>query len=222
MLDTVAVGCSISPTPNKLKSWVSHPLIYPGKEPWRKYFQRTRLDNGASIDFVFYPSNPRYPEPYLQAEFSIPKVLFGENVSMLQNETEILESIMVVNKHISTLSWMPSFNVGEGQINRVDLVYNYNVENRIQDYIKSLYNSNYPNRDTRPYPPEGVQFYSMVASSKFYDKQKESRLMIAVGLLRHELTLRKAYHINRRMKTSHATLTQITRERLTTIRNTHR
>ncbi len=214
MIDTAIVKFPISPTPRQLQEWVRHPLIFPDGMVRDKFFQSTILDNKASLHFVYYPPNPKYPIPALLIQASLPNVLFGNNVELITRESEIEETIAVVNGFISRLKWMPAVDFGAGIIGRVDAPFNYQVGERGQDYITALFKLTYPDRKTRPYQFEGVQYRSdsrhPVAVASFYDKYKESLNPSALGYLRHEASLRGAYYVGRRMGVHAPTLRDVT------------
>jgi hypothetical protein len=210
VIDTIIGTFPISPTLRQLQDWVAHPLYLPDGKVYGKYFQKAALDNGAAIGFVYYPPNPKYPDPWLQIKVSLPKVLFGTNIAVITEEAEIEEGICVVNKFISGLKWVPNVDLGEGVLWRVDPAFNYQVGDRVQDYITAFFKLSYPERKTKPYLYEGVQFRSPgkhpTSVSSFYDKQKESLSSEALGYLRHEGHYYHTYYLGRLMGIQNPTL----------------
>lgn len=210
MLDTVQVMAHVSPTSKQLENWLNNPLIIPGEEPRNKFFQNAAMDSGAGINLIYYPSNPRYPEPALLIQVSLPKVLYGNNVEMITSQGDIDDAIREVNDFIGGTPWIPNVDIGKEALYRIDLAYNHQVGDRVQDYIRALSNLDYPLRKTEPYLHEGVQFFSSAASTKFYDKHQESLLQSALGILRQETTLRRNSYIARRMGGQRPTLRDVT------------
>jgi hypothetical protein len=209
MIDTVTVMSQISPTTEQLKEWVRNPLITPDGTVFDKYFQKALIDDVTTIGFVYYPPNPKYPNPALHIQVSLAKVLFGNNVEIIIDEGEIEEATKIINKRIAKLRWIPDVDLGEWNLWRIDAAYNYLVGDRVQDYITALSKLTYPHRKTAPYLYEGVQFRSGkhgVVNTLFYDKQKESRNPAAYGILRHESTVRRFHYIERLMGTQNPTL----------------
>lgn len=210
MLDTIIVQFPISPTSNQLQGWIGHPLIFPDGKELPMYFQNAKMVNGTMISFKYYPPNPpRYPLPWLGIQISLPMVLFGNNVRMITGKSDIEESIHQVNQFLGEKSWLPRLDFGSGFLWQVDLVYNHQVGEHVQDYVRALSKLDYPKRDTQPYPHEGVQFWSGVAVLKFYDKWVECSIPDAYGNLRQESVLRHTYYIERRMGIQYPTLEDI-------------
>lgn len=216
MIDSVTVSFPISPTLRQLEEWKNHPLILPTGEVFGKRFKNAVINDTAPIDFTFFPPNPKYVNPALHVQVSLPKVLFGNNVEMITSESEIEQVIAIVNSFIAELKWMPEMDLGAGRLYRVDAAYNYQVGERVEDYISAISKSFYPNRKTGPYlfkGIEGVQFTSLSkhpsARLIFYDKWKESHLPSAYGCLRQESSLRHANYIERRTGIDNPTLRDV-------------
>lgn len=186
MIDTVGVCFPISPTRKHLYSWVGTPKIFPDGTRKERYIQNVALETGARVDFEYYPVYGTYNEPCLKIWLSLPKALFGENVSIIESDEELQMSIDSTNEHLSTLSWLPDVDLLQGFLYRLDCAYNHFVGDRLPDYIEAFFHLEFPRRDTKPYyPHQGVQFYSKVSTTSFYDKYAESRLPQAKGILRH-------------------------------------
>lgn len=129
---------------------------------------------------------------------------------MITQETELREAMSLVNQFIAGKSWLPELDFGTGILYHLDAAYNHQVGEHVQDYIRALFNLDYLNRKTQPYPHEGVQFKSRVTTTKFYDKRKECLSPSANGILRQETSLRHASYIERRMGLEDPTLLDIT------------
>ena len=211
MIDTVMVTFAIYLEPRHLRQWVSHPLIFPGGTSLRKYFLNASLDHGVPLDFKYYPPNPpRYTRPWLSMKISIPKALYRNNVQMVTCESEIERAIAIINSYIAGKPCLPKLDFGAGVLWEVDATYNHFTHDMTQDYVRALSKLTYPQRDTGPYPYEGVQFKSDVATTKFYDKHRECNLPTAQGILRQESVLRHTYYIERRMQRKAPTLREVT------------
>jgi len=168
------------------------------------------MDNGSMISFKYYPPNPpRYPLPWLSIQVSIPNILYENNIQMSTGKSDIEEAIHRVNQFLGEQSWLPGLDFGLGFLWQVDLVYNHQVGEYVQDYVRALSKLDYPKRDTQPYPHQGVQFKSGVAVLKFYDKWVESSIREVYGNLRQESVLRHTYYIKRRMGIEYPTLKDI-------------
>lgn len=214
MIDTIGVRFHLSPTQEQLQeSWVGLPLQIPGEDDREHYFQNAQMSTEVWMRFEYNPPNIKYEKPSLNISVSLPKAMYGENVSMICDEEELEESISGVNQFIETLSWVPSVDIGEGYLYRVDVAYNHDVGEWVPDYIEALFQLQYPRRKTKPYyPEEGVQFYSTVATTSFYDKYEESKLNAARGMLRQETSLRRNTRIGKRMGVDKPRLRDVTKE----------
>lgn len=220
MIDTVTVWFPISPSQSQLNCWVSHPRIFPNGRRRSKFYQYARVAEFATATCVYYPPNlPVYPRPWLSIEVSLPKVLFRENINPVSTEFHRVEAIAQINQFISDTAWLPNLDFGSGILWRLDCVYNHYVGKHVQDFVRVLYNLDYPARKTMPYSHEGVQFKSGVAVTKFYDKFIESSSPDAVGILRQETTLRHTYYIERRLDIPNPTLRNISFLKLSQILN---
>jgi hypothetical protein len=156
-----------------------------------------KTEKGAVIRAIFYPSNDRYRLPMTMFEFSLPKVLYGNNIDLINNEAELMEAILEVNKSIRNLRIFPEVEIGLGQLTRLDVAYNHQVGEAVYEYIRALSNLGYARRKTMPYLYEGVQYKSKSVTTKFYNKEGECRDMAAHGIVRQEKTMRSSHVISR-------------------------
>lgn len=221
MLDTVSLKFQVSPTSEQLAEWYETTSRSPTGLIKKKYIKHTKLDEIVPIYFTYYPQNPGFPRSQCLVEFSIPKVLYGNNVMLIRGVDEIYEAASIVNDFISELSWMRPINVVDGILSRIDLTYDHHVGNFVQDYIGALMKADYPRRKTIGYLNEGVQFWCRTTSTKFYDKGREQIIpadgnipleqkFTADGNLRQETTIRNSYQISRKLGVDSPTLLYIT------------
>jgi hypothetical protein len=212
MIDTAAVKFPIELPQNYLMEWDYAPFIPHDHKPRRDMYTRHEALGEAKISGVYYPKNPGYPNPLLRLEVSLPMVLFGNNAEAISEISEVEEAIQLINEFTDVCSWLPPIDIGQGTLSRIDLCCNHQVGDLVQDYIRALYNLTYPQRKTKPYPGEGVQYQSKVAVTKFYNKGYQCRHPSAKGILRQETVLRKTYYLERRMGISQPTLRDITKD----------
>ena len=125
-------------------------------------------------------------DPLLMVEFSLPKLLYGNNYQMIDN---IQEAIEIANEKLALVPYLPPLDIGKGVLNRLDYCYNYQVGDLVSYYINAISRLSYPHRRTKPHPSEGVQFQSKHKTTKFYDKQRECGYTEASGILRQETTI---------------------------------
>ena len=123
------------------------------------------------------------PDPHFLSGVSLPRVLFGDNVQLIEEQSQIDEAIYLVNQFLTTVHWIPTVDFGAGTLFRVDATYNHPVGDRAYDYIKALFNldGDYPQRKTRPWKYSGVQFYSEATTTTFYDLLKKHQTLSASG-----------------------------------------
>jgi hypothetical protein len=210
MLDWLAARFSVSPTPNQLKHWVSTPFIPPNSPEREKYFQN-RLIHGTVFKFTYYPPNQKYPSPHFRVEFSPSTLLYGNNVQLIEDQSQIDEVRNLANVYLSIISWIPPVDIGDGILSRVDATYNYPAGDRVHDYIRALSNleDDYPQRETRPWKYGGVQFYSKATTTTFYDLLKKHQIPAAYGYLRQETSMRGSRNIAQRMGIDNPTIRQL-------------
>jgi len=212
VIDTVSLRFHDEPTETQLEEWDTHHYSKSNGETQKKYILRVPIDGGVILRAIYYPRNPGFLAPMLKITFSVPKVLFGNNVDMLSDMEQLKAVIQIVNMSIALCEGMPTVDFWEGVLGRIDLCYNHQVGELVPDYIRSFSCLSYPHRKTRPYLNEGVQYKSQVVTTKFYDKLNQCRLPIAQGILRQETTLRKPYNIERRMGVSNPQLRDVKKE----------
>jgi hypothetical protein len=156
-----------------------------------------KTEKGAVIRAIYYPPNDRYSLPTTLIEVSLPMVLDGNNIDLIDNEDELWEAILEANKSIRNIRIYPEVDLGLGQLTRLDIAYNHQVGESVYEYIKALSNLEYARRKTMPYLYEGVQYKSKSVTTKFYNKEGECRDMAAHGIVRQEKTMRSSHVISR-------------------------
>ena len=83
----------------------------------------------------------------------------------------------------------PKLDIAEGILIRLDMCYNHQVGDAVDDYIKAIGNLEYPHRRTKYHRNEGAEFRAKHKTTKFYNKERESGFAEAHGILRQEITL---------------------------------
>lgn len=211
MIDTVKLRFPIELTPEQLMEWPDHFT----HQHWRIIMHKhstSLVHDGTSVRATYYPPNVYYRKPSLQVEFSMTKILYGENVSEITDAAEIQAAALVANGVVASIPGMPTVDMREGVLQRIDVCHNHQVGELVQNYIKAMSDLEYPHRKTEPYYHEGVQFRSGVATTKFYDKHRECKRPDAKGILRQETTLRKPSYIGRKLGIPNPTLADVSIE----------
>ena len=189
MLDTVAFGFPLAPTNSQLEEWHHRIDLHPDGRVWETYRIPIMVHGGVYAQAVYHPQDISASEtkPLLKLEFSLPRIIFGNNVQIIKN---VNEAIDIANKKFRGAPQIPMVDFFEGVIYRVDLCYNHMVGENVQDYILALFKLSFPQRKTLPYFGQGVQYYAKSISTKFYDKEKQCGFDRGYGVLRQEITFR--------------------------------
>lgn len=125
----------------------------------------------------------------VRVEFSAPRVLFGDNGCLIEDQAQIVEALNSVRREISQIAHVPDFR--DWSPWRLDLVWNYNLP--ATRYIKAHSHLRIKNIRSAATLWKGGQSISWRgARSKFivtlYDKAAKAR--IAGSVLRAEVSLR--------------------------------
>ncbi len=183
MIDTVRLKFPVPLSPSQLQFWdrqtrtkatgqVSHKCIL------------NLSPRGVSIRGTYYPYD-YHDDPLLALEFSLPKVIYGNNYTMLGN---LDEAIVQVNLLLSGFEALPPLDISEGVLLRIDPCYNHQVGPLVPDYINAIGHLEFPHRRTKHHKDEGAEFRTKHGTAKFYDKMRECGDRNASGILRQEAT----------------------------------
>jgi hypothetical protein len=199
MLDTIRVKFPIDPTAEQLKGWI----------------RKTTSSLTGTNDVYFYnpvirPSDYK-GKPILTLELSLPKLSFGHNYEMLKS---ISDAITAVNSRLETVPNIPRLDLAEGILIRLDMCYNHQVGDAVDDYIRAIGNLEYPHRRTKYHRNEGAEFRAKHKTTKFYNKERESGFAEAHGILRQEITLMEGKDIQKLFGVRQPTLMDISKEKV--------
>ena len=147
------------------------------------YRQTIYMLNSAPITFIYFSITRQ-----LKIEFSLPHVIYGSNIQMIDNITELID---VASSKLPTITGVPNVDLWNGALYRLDVCYNHQVGELVPYYVDALQPLEFSHRKTKPYTSQGVQYQSKSVTSKFYNKEKESSNSAAWGILRQETTLRR-------------------------------
>lgn len=187
MIDTVALAYDLKVDTELLAFWDRMETKKANGNRFMHYQLNSNLENGATVISTYLPYSIE-GHPQLRVEFSIPKMIFGKNYMMVN---DIGEAIPSINFSFTEIEGLPSIDARQGIVRRADACYNHLVGDAVPYFIKALASLEFHYRKTMPYSSHGVQFMNKLASTKFYDKEKESRDPSAYGILRQETTLRR-------------------------------
>jgi hypothetical protein len=208
MIDTVRVKFPIDPTEEQLKGWIHKTTTSPtGTSDVYIY---NPVVNDAMLKFTFRPFDYK-GKPILTVEMSLPKVSFGHNYQMIPS---IEETIKLCNVRLDGIPHIPKLDLAEGILIRLDMCYNHQVGDAVEDYIRAIGNLEYPHRRTKYHRNEGAEFRAKHKTTKFYNKEHESGYAEAHGILRQEITLMEGKDIQKMFGASKSTLMDISKEKV--------
>ena len=186
MIDTISTKFRISPSPKQLTDWVRKPTVIRGDLVKDQYIHNAVIQNGSTVKCKFIPID-KSGSPLLIVEFSLPKVIYGDNVQLVTN---LEEGVECANEKISQISLLPEINLWQGVLGRIDFCHNYQLGEDVGEYIDVISELNLSRRVRKCYQTS-VYFESEKRRvvSKFYDKFAECGLPTARGILRQEISL---------------------------------
>jgi hypothetical protein len=209
MLDTIRVKFPIYPTDEQLKGWTIR--ITRTQEGERKVFIYNPVVDETTLRFTYYPRDYS-GHPMLTLECSLPKLIFDNNYQMLGS---IDDTIKIANILLQDLPHVPNLDLSEGILIRLDMCYNHQVGDAVDDYIRAIGNLDYPHRRTKHHRYEGVEFRAKHKTTKFYNKEHESGFIEAHGILRQEITMIKGKDIQKFLYKPKPTLLDVDYEHVT-------
>jgi hypothetical protein len=194
MLDTIRVKYPISPDQDQLRYWIHKTSTTEtgGLREWYIYNPKVTEDEIA-LRYTYFPHSYNF-DPLLTLELSLPKLIFGNNYQMLGS---IDGTIKIANMFLAIVPHAPILDLAVGILIRLDMCYNHHVGDAVDDLIKAMGNLEYPHRRTKYHRNEGVEFKAKHTTTKFYNKQTETKMQEAFGILRQEATLLEPKDIQR-------------------------
>ncbi len=208
MLDTIRVKFPINPTDEQLNGWTRKTTSSPtGKSD---VFMYNPVLDDVMLKFTYRPFDFK-GNPILSLEVSLPKMTLGFNYQMI---TGIDEAVKIVNSKLDEIPHIPKLDIAEGILIRLDMCYNHQVGDMVEDYIKAIGNLDYPHRRTKHHRGEGAEFRAKHKTTKFYNKEHESGFAEAHGILRQEITLMSAKDIQKMFGKSKPALTDISKDKV--------
>lgn len=208
MLDTIRVKFPIDPTEEQLKKWTRKTT---STETGKKdvFIHNTVIDE-AMLKFTYYPCDYQ-GRPLLTLEVSLPKLLFDNNYRMIGS---IDGTIKIANILLDGIPHVPKLDFAEGILIRLDMFYNHQVGDAVEDYIKAMGSLDYPHRRTKHHRFEGVEYRAKHKTSKFYNKERESGFVEAHGILRQEITLMSGKDIQKLTGKKKPTLLDVRKDKV--------
>jgi len=209
MIDTVRVKFPLAPTAEQLRSWEKQTRTKATGETTYRYILNLKLtDDAISVRCTHFPFD-YHGNPMTTVELSLPKATYGNNFMMLHSLDEPIER---VNGLLSGVDALPSLNLAQGILLRIDPCYNHLVGPLVPDYINAIGRLEYPHRRTKHHKDEGAEFRAKHTTTKFYDKMRECGDRNASGVLRQETSYLNPKRIAKLIGKRRPTLLDITPE----------
>jgi len=206
MIDSIKLGFHCYLTSKQLEEWtmMTSTQYKPTSKISTKFQTWIKFPYG-SIHVKYYPQDRNNrPEPLLLFEMSLPKLVYGNNIQMIDSPSLAIQKAQEI---IGQYFYIPSVDLTMGTLYRLDLCYNFQVGEQVSEWIRQLFKLEYPRRKTKPYyPTEGVQYYSKRASLSFYNKEDETKDPTAHGILRMEASWRDKNQIGKLVNKPLATI----------------
>jgi hypothetical protein len=212
MLDTIRVKYNLSPNEEQLSFWQRRTRTTQlGVEMESYIYNPTVTPDEVSVRYTYYPISYN-EEPLLTLEVSLPKLIHGNNHQMIGS---IDGTIKMANLILELVPYAPKLDLAEGVLIRLDLCYNHQVGDLVDDYVKAIGYLDYPHRRTKYHRYEGAEFRSKHKTTKFYNKHLESGLPDAAGILRQELTVLRGSNVAKLLGKKNPTLLDVHKDLVT-------
>lgn len=208
MIDTIRVKFPVRPTDEQLKKW-THRTTSAETGIREQYIYNTVIDETV-LRFTYYPFDYT-GHPMLTLEMSLPKLLFENNYQMISS---IDGAVKIANVMLDSIPNVPRIDIAEGVLIRLDMCFNHQVGEAVDDYIKALGNLDYPHRRTKYHRYEGVEYRAKHKTTKFYNKERESGYFEAHGILRQEITLMNSRDIKKLTGKKQPTLLDVSEKKV--------
>src|SRR5690606_23612521 len=161
MIDTIRVKFPINPTDEQLKKW-THRKTTTETGIREQYIYNVVVDETV-LRFTYFPTDYR-GQPLLSLEMSLPKIVFDNNYQMIGS---IDGAVKIANIMLDGVPHVPKLDLAEGVLIRLDMCFNHQVGDAVEDYIKAMGNLDYPHRRTKHHRFEGVEYRAKHKTTKF-------------------------------------------------------
>lgn len=209
MIDTFRVKDALSPSTSELEAWDRRITTKANGQIGEQYTLNVNVTpDEVSVRCTYFPHDYK-SNPMLTIEASLPKLVYGNNYTMID---DLQAAALRANEILATIKGLPAVDILRGELLRMDPCYNHQVGSLVPDYVNAIGHLEYPHRRTKHHRNEGAEFRSKHTTTKFYDKYRETGDVGAFGILRQETTILKGRNIAKRMGIPHPKLGDVTRE----------
>ena len=158
-------------------------------EVYDEFYLNAESDEGQTSPRLTWYAN----SGYLTAECSLPKLLNGQNVSLIR-EGDLPEAFAKVSEFVGDAAGVAA-NVKDWNLSRVDYCYCWQVGAELPLYLEALSKLHLSRHNRQFVNTETVAWKSKANTLQFYNKHKECGLDIAEGVLRLEATIRNTDYL---------------------------
>lgn len=216
-LDTIRVRFRETPTDLQLRDhWTAEKTVFQKSGEIVRYFWHwTHLGPNSAVVKAAYRPKDFTGNPLLSVEFSLPRLVLGNNYSSYE---DLHEALAEARKIIADHPALPHLDLLLGTPQRLDIGYMFDVGELVDTYLDQISQKCDPTAKFDHYRNEkSVRFRtrSKRATVIFYNKERQSRCSAAHGLLRAELQLKGPGLIRSRMsfpKGTFPTLSDLTQD----------
>ena len=169
------------------RGWTCQTTTKPDGTITEKAFRNA--DNDATL-----PRLTWYESGYVTAECSLPKLLHGENVTLI-HQTDLPAAFSKVSEYVSDAAGVAA-DVAGWNLSRVDFCFAWSVGDLLPLYLEAVGRLHLSRHNRQGVNDESVTWYSRGGKVLFYDKHKESKLDAARGVLRLEAVVRDTHYLS--------------------------
>lgn len=213
-IDTVKVGYTVQADKINWEGWTKQEIskITQNQVKWKKFFNINwyKTPNNSFVTLKYIPADfMGRPLNLLLLEFSLPKLLFGNNYCNIDNWQFALD---YVNATFANIPGLPQLgDVRDAILYRLDLCANFMVgASDINDYLQGVSRAKHPHREKVTYVDSNVVFPTKEIRTLFYDKYRESKKKAPEGTFHVEIQMLRRHIIGEWVGKKQPTLRNIT------------
>jgi len=219
VFDTVRLGCDVGLLrPEELAErggwrWQSSKSLLTGETRDKFYLNGDGEEGQVSPRLTWYGGSG-----YLTCEVSLPKLLRGENVSLVY-EAELPEAFARLSQFVRDMTGICS-DVASWSVSRVDYCYCWRVNELLPSYLEAVSRLNLSRHSRTCVNSSTVAWHCKSNKLQFYSKFEECKLPIAEGVLRFETRINNTrYLCDKVLKTERTAKSLLTNANSATVLN---
>jgi len=191
--------------------WQSSKSLSSG-EVTDKFYLNASSDEGQTLPRLTWFAS----SGYLVCEVSLPKLLFGQNVSLVY-EAQLAEAFEMLSQFVRDKTGVAG-NVASWNVSRVDYCYAWQVGDLLPSYLEAVSRLSLSRHNRRCVNGDSVAWLCKSNRIQFYSKFEECKLPIAEGVLRFEVRCNNTRYVAAKVlkteRTAEALLTNTNAQRV--------